>query len=215
MTRPWYRRFPDNFIAGTAGLTLEEKGAYSLVLDLIYVRGGPIPDEPRYIAGVCNCSVRKWTAIRARLIETKKIVVVDGHLTNARAEKELENAAKDARELAENGAKGGNKTAEKQRAASKNKHLGAAPVQHARATLNQYQDSILKKINPILKERPIETSVDGKVRLHSDDPLFRQIAAMRGKHPPTDQNGYWTFAPDVVEQARAALAATPTSEGLH
>jgi len=62
MTRPWYRRFPDNFIAGTVGLTLEEKGAYSLVLDLMYVRGGPVPDEPRYIAGVCNCSVRKWNA---------------------------------------------------------------------------------------------------------------------------------------------------------
>ena len=69
MTRPWYRRFPDNFIGGTASLTLEEKGAYSLVLDLMYVRGGPIPDEPRYIAGVCNCSVRKWNAIRQRLLD--------------------------------------------------------------------------------------------------------------------------------------------------
>lgn len=76
MTRPWYRRFPDNFIAGTVGLTLEEKGAYSLVLDLMYVRGGPVPDEPRYIAGVCNCSVRKWNAIRQRLIDLEKLVVV-------------------------------------------------------------------------------------------------------------------------------------------
>lgn len=78
--RPWYRRFPDNFIAGTVGLSLEEKGAYSLVLDLIYVRGGPVPDEPRYIAGVCNCSVRKWNAIRQRLIDLGKIEVVDGGL---------------------------------------------------------------------------------------------------------------------------------------
>lgn len=78
MTLPWYRRYPDNFIAGTVGLTLEEKGAYSLVLDLMYVRGGPVPDEPRYIAGVCNCSVRKWNAIRDRLIALGKIQVVDG-----------------------------------------------------------------------------------------------------------------------------------------
>lgn len=78
--RPWYRRFPDRFIAGTVRLTLEEKGAYSLVLDLMYVRGGPIADEPRYIAGVCNCSVRKWNTIRQRLIDLGKIEVADGYL---------------------------------------------------------------------------------------------------------------------------------------
>ena len=80
MTRPWYRRFPDNFIAGTVGLTLEEKGAYSLVLDLMYVRGGPVPDEPRYIAGVCNCSVRKWNAIRAKLIQHGALVATQSGL---------------------------------------------------------------------------------------------------------------------------------------
>lgn len=214
MTRPWYRRFPDNFIAGTAGLTLEEKGAYSLVLDLIYVRGGPIPDEPRYIAGVCNCSVRKWTAIRARLIELGKITVIDGHLMNARAEKELENAAKDARELAENGAKGGNKTAENRRTYSKNKILDAAPVQHARATQLQYQDSILEKVSSRLEGATAETLVHGKVRLHSDGALFRKIVEMQGKHPPTDKNGYWFFPAEVVELAQAAIAA-PTSDEVH
>ena len=61
MTLPWYRRYPDNFIAGTVGLTLEEKGAYSLVLDLMYVRGGPVPDEPRYIAQVLRVSERSVT----------------------------------------------------------------------------------------------------------------------------------------------------------
>jgi uncharacterized protein YdaU (DUF1376 family) len=137
MTRPWYRRFPDNFIAGTVGLTLEEKGAYSLVLDLMYVRGGPVPDEPRYIAGVCNCSVRKWNAIRDRLVGLGKIHAVDGYLTNDRATKEIENAAKDARELAENGSKGGYKAAENARAANKNKTLASAKPQHARATLLQ------------------------------------------------------------------------------
>lgn len=68
MTLPWYRRFPDNFIAGTVGLSLEEKGAYSLLLDLMYVRSGPVPDEPRYIAGVCGCSTYRWKAIRATLL---------------------------------------------------------------------------------------------------------------------------------------------------
>lgn len=32
--RPWYKRYPSDFIAGTIGLSLEEKGAYSVCLDL-------------------------------------------------------------------------------------------------------------------------------------------------------------------------------------
>lgn len=48
--------------------------------------------------------------------------------------------------------------------------------------------------------------VDGRVRLHSDDPLFRQIASMQRKHPPTDRNGYWTFDLDLVQRAQTQLA---------
>ena len=128
--RPWYRRFPDNFIGGTVGLSLEEKGAYSLILDLMYVRGGPIPDEPRYIAGVCNCSVRKWTAIRQRLIDAGKIVVADGFLVNARAQNEMAKADEVAEKLAENGAKGGVKSGETRRASKKSKGLAEANANH-------------------------------------------------------------------------------------
>jgi uncharacterized protein YdaU (DUF1376 family) len=126
MTLPWYRRFPDRFIAGTVGMTLEEKGAYSLVLDLMYVRYGPIPDEPRYIAGVCNCSVRKWNAIRKRLIDLGKIHVVDGYLVNFRAEEEIEIGRKISEEAAEKGAKGGIKSAEIRATAKKNNALAQA-----------------------------------------------------------------------------------------
>jgi uncharacterized protein YdaU (DUF1376 family) len=134
MAQPWYRRFPDNFLGGTNGMTLEEKGAYSVVIDMIYQRGGPIADEPRYIAGICNCSVRKWNAIRQRLISLGKLEASDGHLMNARAEIELEKAAKAAREHAENGAKGGDKSAEMKAEANKNNALGQARLKHTRAT---------------------------------------------------------------------------------
>lgn len=56
--------------------------------------------------------------------------------------------------------------------------------------------------------------VDGKVRLHCDDPLFRQIAELKRKHPPTDRNGYWNFPVDLVERAQAALAS-PASVEVH
>lgn len=103
----WYRRSPSDFIAGTMRMTLEEKGAYSLVLDLIYDRGAPIEDDARFIAGVCGCSVRKWLSIRDRLISLGKIVVTDGRIANRRAAAEIERAKKIAAQNAENGSKGG------------------------------------------------------------------------------------------------------------
>jgi len=128
--RPWYRRYGADFIAGTLTLSLEEKGAYSIILDLIYDRGGPIPDEPRYIAGVCGCSLRKWSAIRARLIDAGKIAVRDGRITNQRAEKEIEIATKSACKLAESGSKGGLKRAENAAVARENNDIEQAELKH-------------------------------------------------------------------------------------
>jgi uncharacterized protein YdaU (DUF1376 family) len=130
--RPWYKRYGADFVHGTLGLTLEQKGAYSLCLDLIYDRGGPIPDDARWLAGVCGCSVRKWNSIRALLLEAGKLVEIDGRLTNFRAEKEIENAAKTSRKLAESGAKGGAKRAEKLGDYSENNDLYEAELKHTR-----------------------------------------------------------------------------------
>jgi uncharacterized protein YdaU (DUF1376 family) len=110
--RPWYKRYPSDFIAGTIGLSLEEKGAYSICLDLIYDRGGPIPDDARWIAGVCGCSVRKWVALRAALISTGKLLADDGHLTNNRARREISALDRASEAAAASGAKGGRKRAE-------------------------------------------------------------------------------------------------------
>jgi len=133
--RPWYKRYPVNFIHGTMGLSLEEKGAYSIILDLIYDRGGPIVDDARYIAGVCNCSLRKWSSIRLSLIQAGKIALVDGKITNARAEKEIEFALNSAKERAESGAKGGRKATENRSDANENNGLSEAELEHTRAVL--------------------------------------------------------------------------------
>ncbi len=205
MTRPWYRRFPDNFIAGTVGLTLEEKGAYSLVLDLMYVRGGPVPDEPRYIAGVCNCSVRKWNAIRGKLIELGKIHAVNGFLTNERAEKEIEISLKDAQERAENGAKGGNKSAETRNAANKNKGVAQAPLKLARAT--QYQHQLKKEGNLVLVGGD-EAPTIVLDRIH-DEELFAACETINGQVKPFLQR--FPFPREVVAQAMAAKSLKATA----
>lgn len=129
---PWYKRYPSDFIAGTVGLSLEQKGAYSLILDVIYDRGGPVPDDARYWAGLCGCSVRKWNTIKTELAAMGKIALADGFISNFRAEKEIENSKTTAEKHAKNGSKGGRKRAENEADDSKNNDLVQAGLKHTR-----------------------------------------------------------------------------------
>lgn len=86
MSLPYYKRFPRDFLEGTIGLSFETKGAYAIVLDLIYMRSGRLPDDARYIAGQLGCSVRKWTAIREELIARGKLQAHEGVISNFRAD---------------------------------------------------------------------------------------------------------------------------------
>ena len=91
---PYYKAYPRDFIEGTIGMPFEVKCAYRVVLDLIYMQGGNLPDDPRYISGLLGCSIRKWKTLRDDLVERGKIQVNGEFLTNYRAEKELETLAK-------------------------------------------------------------------------------------------------------------------------
>lgn len=86
MSLPYYKRFPRDFLEATIGLSFEVKGAFAIVLDLIYMRDGRLPDDARYIAGQLGCSVRKWTAIRAELVAAGKLTAQNGIISNFRAD---------------------------------------------------------------------------------------------------------------------------------
>jgi uncharacterized protein YdaU (DUF1376 family) len=87
---PYYKAYPRDFIEGTVGMPLELKGAYRIVIDLIYMHGGHLPDDARYISGVLGCNSWKWTSIRKRLLATGKVEVEENSLVNSRAFQELE-----------------------------------------------------------------------------------------------------------------------------
>src|SRR6056297_3115140 len=91
---PYYKAYPRDFVEGTIGMPFEIKCAYRVVLDLIYMQGGNLPDDARYISGLLGCSIRKWKSIRSELIGYGKLNVSGEFLTNKRAEKELETLAK-------------------------------------------------------------------------------------------------------------------------
>jgi uncharacterized protein YdaU (DUF1376 family) len=91
---PYYKAYPRDFLEGTINLPFEVKCAYRVILDLIYMQGGNLPDDPRYISGQLGCSVRKWKSIRSTLIDTGKLTLSGEFLTNYRAVSELETLSK-------------------------------------------------------------------------------------------------------------------------
>ena len=60
----WYLRDPNAALTGMASLTLEERGAYNTVLDLIYAHDGAVDDNDRFLAGWCRVDIRVWKRIQ-------------------------------------------------------------------------------------------------------------------------------------------------------
>lgn len=86
---PYYKAYPRDFFDGTVGMDFEVKAAYRLLLDMIYMHGGRLADDPRWISGQLGCSVKKWNGLRAAVLSTGKVIALDGYLGNLRADKEL------------------------------------------------------------------------------------------------------------------------------
>ena len=91
---PYYKAYPRDFIEGTIGMPFEAKCGYRVVLDLIYMQGGSLPDDSRYISGLLGCSVRKWSSLRQTQLDLGKIDAENGVISNKRARNELETLAK-------------------------------------------------------------------------------------------------------------------------
>lgn len=134
----WHKRYHSDALTGFMSLSLEERGAYQTVLDMIYDRGGPIVDNDRLLAGYMGVSLRKWTSLRDSLVAKGKITRADGHISNDRAISEIEKAAKTSRKHAENGSKGGYKSGEIRKKGNENNGGDEAGLE-AGSSLSRYQ----------------------------------------------------------------------------
>lgn len=90
MSLPYYPMYPRDFFEGTQEMSLELKGAYIMVLNLMYTRGGPVSDEPGFLSRYVGCSVRKWKHVRDELVAMGKLHVQNGMISNSRADEVLE-----------------------------------------------------------------------------------------------------------------------------
>jgi len=186
---PYYPRYPRDLFEGTAGMPFEMKGAYGLVLDLIYMMGERgLPDDSQFIAGHLGCSVRKWNSLRKGLIERGKLHVENGIISNFRADKEKITQ----RKLRD-------KNAENARRPRKNKDLQQPNASHTdtdterdteeanassgggAAAVDATREAIWKRGVPFLCERGVpekqaRTCIGRWLRDHGSGPLFEALA---------------------------------------
>lgn len=90
----WYKRDPKDFLFGVQGMGPDLIGAYCVIIDMIYARGGDMPRDDRHLAGVLGCSIRKARALTDGLIALGKLSQDGSQLVNRRASDEIETRLK-------------------------------------------------------------------------------------------------------------------------
>jgi uncharacterized protein YdaU (DUF1376 family) len=89
----WHKRDHNAALRGMMVLTIEERGAYTTILDLIYAHDGEIADNETEIVAWLRTDPRIWRRIRATLLSLGKLYVREGYLRNERADDEVRAAA--------------------------------------------------------------------------------------------------------------------------
>ena len=76
-----------------AELTLEERGAYNSIIDLLYSRAGDVPDDDARVARMIGCHWREWKRLKSRLIVLGRISLEGGKITAKSVQESLREAA--------------------------------------------------------------------------------------------------------------------------
>jgi uncharacterized protein YdaU (DUF1376 family) len=108
---PMQQWYPDTHIADTANLTLEEQGAYRLLMDHMWIKGGAIRNDDKEIARMLRISVKRWKKLKLALADY--LVIELGIISQKRLQRDYQNAINKSKTNAANGKIGGMKTAEK------------------------------------------------------------------------------------------------------
>lgn len=102
----WYSRYYGDYMRDTGHLSLEEHGAYTILLDHYYATKKPLPSETPALFRICRAFTDSERASVASVLGQFFPVGADGNRHNARADKELNKEEAISRSRANAGAKG-------------------------------------------------------------------------------------------------------------
>ena len=92
----YYYHDPAAFLSGCFELTIEERGAYITLIDLLYARYPHGLDQvnDQLVCSALHCAPQVWRRIKASLIAKGKVRETEGRLMANRVQTTLETAAK-------------------------------------------------------------------------------------------------------------------------
>jgi uncharacterized protein YdaU (DUF1376 family) len=147
----WYSRDPHRAIEGMIGLSLEDIGAYNLLLDHAYAREGDLPDDPQLIGCMLRVHGNRWLAIRARLLSAGKMKIEGGKIVlNG-----VENTLKTARNFSETQRKRVGKRWEKSEKNNDNKEANIPKPDYTNTTTTTEKKEIAKAISKEKRAHPL------------------------------------------------------------
>lgn len=76
-----------DYVKDTLHLTVDEHGAYLLLLAAYWINGKPLPDDDKQLARIARVTLKKWKSLSPRVRDF--FSARDGHLIHKRVEKEL------------------------------------------------------------------------------------------------------------------------------
>lgn len=142
MGTPFMQLYVADYLADTMPLTLEEHGAYLLILMAMWRGGGRLAGDDLTLRQVCRISQKRWETIRGRVMALLDDAG-DGFITQKRLAAEYEKANKKSASRKVSGAAGGNASALKRKGA---KPANAVPKsKHSPEVRDQNQEKVSKK----------------------------------------------------------------------
>lgn len=145
----WYKRDPGAFLGGVQGLTAAEHAVYSVTLDLIYMHGGSINNDPKWIAGwISDMGAAAVRNTIASLVARGKLELDGEEITQKVAKNQAKTKEKLAENRAEIGRKGGENSGFSRRQSSKNNDLSEANASEKSKQIREekIRDSISNEI---------------------------------------------------------------------
>ncbi|GAA6162592.1 hypothetical protein NBRC116590_02960 [Pelagimonas sp. KU-00592-HH] len=125
----WYKREPLAYLSDTQGLTAREHAVYSVVIELLYVHGGEINNDPKWISGwisdMGTAAIRNSLASLA-LRDGITLEISETKISQKRAKNEAKTKQKLRENAKENGEKGGKSSAKSRSESKQNNGLGQA-----------------------------------------------------------------------------------------
>lgn len=190
---PWFKCFPTDWLEGTRNLTPEQRGVYFDCLCLIYEFERPLKDDDKWMSHQLHISPRLWRSIRDALVAAGKLVVVDGGLTNVRANFEIDSRLSQRRVKAESAVK--RERTKRETSEKRNENNETEAQEHHYARLDEMQEARVQTVEVETPPTPSATGTAIATRSWDDDVAAHQhktITIENGR--PILHNGthaYW------------------------